>query len=415
MKKLLLIIILLNCCVAFSQQENVIKGVCLDDRNKVLENVGIYSIDSTLLAVSDEQGMFKLFLTKEGDSIFASHLAYENIFHVVKKHDFTNTLVIKMNIFSTMLPEVEIVGNVPHVAYDNKVISIEDYEINEKGIYIIAKRRRNAALLHLNFSCDTLKEIKISNKFYNLFKDVYGEMHLVSAKEVWQVGHLLMNNKFLEMRLLYHSTLENFLKSFSNVACATDSIIVTGNYFFYNTELYYNFYKNDGSKKPNLLRHIVDKEGRELAINMSKFGGFENAGDMFQRPIYDPIFKTDTALVLFSFDEGKTIIYNHLGEYIVDKPLVFHKYKHWNGKMKVIQKWNKKVILDEATSIFYTTFVEDGITTIKRIDVENGTAETVSVLGGFPFIENLRIHGGKAYFLFADDNSKNKRLYEVNL
>ena len=83
--------------------------------------------------------------------------------------------------------------------------------------------------------------------------------------------------------------------------------------------------------------------------------------------------------------------------------------------MKVIQKWNKKVILDEATSIFYTTFVEDGITTIKRIDVENGTTETVSVLGGFPFIENLRIHGGKAYFLFADDNSKNKRLYEVNL
>ena len=150
-------------------------------------------------------------------------------------------------------------------------------------------------------------------------------MHLVSAKEVWQVGHLSMNNKFFEMRLLYHSTLENFLKSFSNVACATDSIIVTGNYFFYNTELYYNFYKNDGSKKPNLLRHIVDKEGRELAINMSKFGGFENAGDMFQRPIYDPIFKTDTALVLFSFDEGKTIIYNPLGGYIVDKPLVFHK------------------------------------------------------------------------------------------
>ena len=81
--------------------------------------------------------------------------------------------------------------------------------------------------------------------------------------------------------------------------------------------------------------------------------------------------------------------------------------------MKVIQKWNKKVILDEATSTFYTTFVEDGITTIKKINIEKGTAETVSVLGGFPFIENLRIHGGKAYFLFADDNSGNKRLYEV--
>ena len=415
MKKLLLIIILLKCSVAFSQQENTVKGICLDDRNKALENVGIYSIDSTLLAVSDEQGRFVLFSSKEGDSIFASHLAYENVSHIVIKQDFTNGLVIKMDVFSTMLPEVEIVGNIPRVAYDNKVISIEDYEINEKGIYIIAKRRRNAALLHLDFYCDTLKEIKISNRFYNLFKDVYGEMHLVSDKEVWQVGHLMLNDKFMEMRLLYHSTLDNFLKSFSNVACATDSVIVTGQYFFYNTELYYYFYKTDGSKIPNLLRHVVDKEGRELAINMSKFGGFDRAGDLFQRPIYNPIFKTDSTLVLFAFDEDKTIIYNHLGEYIDEKPLGFHRYKHWSGKMKVIQKWNKKVILDEATSTFYTTFIYDGITTIKKIDVDEGTAETVSVLGVFPFIENMRIHNGKAYFLFADDNSRNKRLYEVKL
>ena len=366
-----------------------------------------------MLAVSDNQGRFTLFSSKEGDSIFASHLAYENVSHIINKEDVTNGIVIKMNIFSTMLPEVEIVGNVPRVAYDNKVISIEDYEINEKGIYLIAKRRRHASLLHLNFTCDTLKEIKISNKFYNLYKDVYGEMHLVSGKEVWQVGHLMMNGKFLEMRLLYHSSLENFLKSFSNVACATDSIVVTGQYFFYNTELYYYFYKTDGSKKQNLLHHIVDKEGRELAINMSKFGGFDRAGNMFQRPIYNPIFKTDSTLVLFSFSEDKSIIYNHLGKQIEENPLGFHKYKHWSGKMKVIQKWNKKVILDEATSKFYTTFVEDGITTIKKINIEKGTAETVSVLGGFPFIENLRIHNGKAYFLYANDYTNNKRLYEV--
>ena len=41
---------------SFAQSEMPIKGVCLDDRNKALENVGIYSIDSTLLAVSDNQG-----------------------------------------------------------------------------------------------------------------------------------------------------------------------------------------------------------------------------------------------------------------------------------------------------------------------------------------------------------------------
>ena len=105
MKKLLLTITLILCgMMSFAQSEMPIKGVCLDDRNKALENVGIYSIDSTLLAVSDNQGRFTLFSSKEGDSIFASHLAYENVSCVINKQNYTNTLVIKMNIFSTILP-----------------------------------------------------------------------------------------------------------------------------------------------------------------------------------------------------------------------------------------------------------------------------------------------------------------------
>ena len=81
--------------------------------------------------------------------------------------------------------------------------------------------------------------------------------------------------------------------------------------------------------------------------------------------------------------------------------------------MQVIKKWGKKVIMDAATGKFYTIFIDDGITTLKKIDIENGTAETVAVFGGFPFIENLHIYNGKAYFLFANDVSRNKRLYEV--
>ena len=108
MKNLLLTITILLCGIITFAQENsysVIKGVCLDDRNKALENVGIYSIDSILLAVSDKQGSFTLFSSKEGDSIFATHLAYENVNYVIDKHDFDKQIVIKMNVFSTMLPE----------------------------------------------------------------------------------------------------------------------------------------------------------------------------------------------------------------------------------------------------------------------------------------------------------------------
>ena len=82
--------------------------------------------------------------------------------------------------------------------------------------------------------------------------------------------------------------------------------------------------------------------------------------------------------------------------------------------MQVIKKWGKKVIMDAATGKFYTIFIDDGITTLKKINIENGTAETTAVFGGFPFIDDkLKIYDGKAYFLYANDVSRNKRLYEV--
>ena len=37
--------------VTASAQNTVINGICLDDRNKPIRDVGIYSIDSTILAV----------------------------------------------------------------------------------------------------------------------------------------------------------------------------------------------------------------------------------------------------------------------------------------------------------------------------------------------------------------------------
>lgn len=394
-------------------QNNVISGLILDDHNKPIRDVGIYAIDSTILAVTNRDGMFLLKYSNPGDTIFASHVAFDNVTYIIDSLNFSKRIVIKMQPSQLSLPEVEFIGNVPHVAYDNKVVSVKDFEINEKGIYLLAQRRRNNAILHLNFACDTLKELKISPAYYNIFKDVFGEMHIISNDDVWQIGHKTLKNRFFEMELMYRTPLNNFLKAFKNVACATDSVIVSGRYFFFDQEIYYYYFKINGDQTPVLLHHVVNQEGRDLYFNVMRYGNLYRAGNLFFKPTYDPVFAYDNRLYLFAFDENKLFVFNNLGEIVNEYPLTFHKYKHWSGKMKVISKWNKKVILDEACGVFYTTFEEDAITTIKKIDIENGTAETVAVFGGFPFIENLRIYNGKAYFLYANDVSRNKRLYEV--
>ena len=69
--------------------------------------------------------------------------------------------------------------------------------------------------------------------------------------------------------------------------------------------------------------------------------------------------------------------------------------------------------MDEQNSAFYAVFLNQGVTTLKKIDVAHGTVSNSAVFGGFPFIEKLKIYNGKAYFLYANDYTNNKRLYEV--
>ena len=163
-----------------SAQNTVINGVCLDNRNKPIRDVGIYTIDSTIIAITNKDGLFSLKHSNPGDTIYASHVAFDNVTYILDSLDVSKKIVLKMTPSSMQLPEVEYVENLPHVAYDNKVVSVKDFEINEKGIYLLAQRRRNNAILHLNFACDTLTEFKISEDYYNIFKDVYGEMHIIS-------------------------------------------------------------------------------------------------------------------------------------------------------------------------------------------------------------------------------------------
>lgn len=398
-----------------SAQNIVINGVCLDNRNKPIRDVGIYTIDSTILAITNKDGQFTLNHSLPGDTIYASHLSFDNITYVIDSLDVSKKIVLKMTPTRLQLPEVEFVENLPHVAYDNKVVTVKDFEINEKGIYLLAQRRRNNALLHLNFACDTLTEMKISPDYYNIFKDVYGEMHIVSDKDVWQIGHKTLKDKVFDMELLYHYSLTEFLSAFSNIACVTDSVLVGGRYFYFDQEIYYYYFKIGGDQQPHEFHHCVNEETRDLIYYSIKYKWGLGKLALFLKPTYDPIFAYDNKLYLFSFDEDKTFVYNNSGEVVNEYPLTFHKYRHWNGEMRVIKKWGKKVIMDWATGKFYTIFEDGGVTTIKRINIETGTTDKTFVIGGFAFIENIRIYNGKAYFLYKNDNTRNSRLYEVRI
>ena len=81
--------------------------------------------------------------------------------------------------------------------------------------------------------------------------------------------------------------------------------------------------------------------------------------------------------------------------------------------MEPDRRWKRKMLVDQARKEFYTFFVNDGLCTLKRINLETGTATAVMDLSGYPFAENMRIHDGVLYFLYPTGFNHRRALYQV--
>ena len=323
--------------------------------------------------------------------------------------------------FSRDLPEATITAqNIPHIAYNNKVVSIADFEINDMGIYILAHRIRNYSLLHLSFDFDTIAEINLPRKFDKLYKDVYNQIHVVSQDSVYWVGTMKRGDEIAGIALMMGIRKDQFDYIHKHVSAATDKVIITHLYANGNQELYYfDIGGCDGKVDTTLLEHIRWEEGCDLMFNIRMFGPMGLKGEaqsLFLKPIYDPVFNMNNEIFVFNFEDNIINLYDNCARKINSFPLSFHKRKSWGNRIRLVEGWNKKVLMDAQNNAFYAVFLTDGITTLKKIDIITGTAETIAVFGGFPYIDDkLKIHNGKAYFLYKNDNTRNSRLFEVTI
>ena len=302
----------------------------------------------------------------------------------------------------------------PTIAIDNPVMTVLDYTIREDGIYLIAYRRRNSTLLHLSFDMDTLHEMPISSRYKQLCKDAFGDIYALNDYQASLVGFMELDNGKKILMDFYHSMPRTrFYDRFATIVVASDSIFITGQYFYFNKELAYyrNWLGND--REPELLHYIVDEVGRDdIWLQMRTGGGV----DPFSKErIFNPIYEIDNKFYLFAFTDHETIIFDRVGNELEHHPLTFHEYRMWNGKMEPDRRWKKRILVDEGAKQFYTFFVNDGIYTLKRIDLETGTVTAVMDLSGYPFAQQLRIHNGVLYFLYPTGNNHRQALYQVNI
>ena len=404
--------------MAVAQEHSIVHGICTNEKGKAIENVSVYTHDSLLVAITDENGCFTYMHAKAGDQLRFAHMVYEPAFYTIKDEDLNSKPVnISIKTKKHELHEVEVTANAPQIAFDNPVMTVLDYVICDDGIYMLAYRRRNSTLLHLSFDMDTLHELKISSEYKNVFKDFYGFVHVVGNNKACQVSFTgFSEGKKKEMYLFPPIPTSRFYELYGPIITASDSVVITGRYAFFGLEQYY-YCVTPTADTVYMLYHIVDEVARDdfMAAQDDRF--YCMAVNFFPHILYifNPIFGIDNKFYLFAYTDCETIVFDAVGNELERHPLTFHMHKKWNGNLETDKRWKKKMMADVARKEFYSYFVNDGLCTLMHIDLGTGAASPVIDLSGYPFAEMMRVHDGVLYFLYPTGINHRKALYQVRI
>lgn len=440
MKKLSFIYVLLVISILFAlspitifaQNDKVlnVNVIVSDTTGKTLKDVAIYNSKQKLIGITDNFGTTTI-TAHLGDAVMFSHISYEQ--KTVKISD--ENMIVVLQAKTNMLPEAEIVENAPHLAYKNKEVWIVDYIVGNEGITAITTTGKNSHLLHLSFEQDTLSIRQIDTKYESLFRDVFGNIHLVGPDSTYQVY-----SDGEKMHLLYGVMREKFDKTFAPIAALTDSILVTKQAFYYGQE--WAFFKvNRNTLKTEFLCDIYG-ESIEMAKNWDRDNNrmlrlqsidpslFYNQVEtpeyrsevvdniykkLMLKELYVPVFNVNNHIYIFDFQKDAIYKYNNLGDYVDRVEIAFYR----GFRNSINKNWDNKIIFDAAQNECYAQFTKDGIVTLKKINLKNGNIDASYTLDSHVFPENIQIYNGTVYYKFIDVRQVNGRdcrsLYKMQL
>ena len=430
---LLLAACLMGSLSATAQHKTVVYG------NLSVENVNI-SVDNTKYGTSSNaKGRYTLLLHNRTKpvKIYYSCIGYQDtIVSLTPKQLQRDSINIsfRMRPKEYALNEVTVSENKPEIAYHEKMVSLVTYEINEMGIYLIGYRQSGNTLLHLSFDLDTLSVLPIAKKYDRLYKDVFGQIHLMSYDSTYQIGHRQLGDTFLDMELFYGMSIADFFYIMGDNVAATDSVFVIATYMSGGQELYYHYF-NRGNPNGHLLEHVFDQEGLDLRENMKNFGCLgivptkapcpRHYANFIMRPanlkwtltppIYDPLFSAGNTLFLFNFEANKIELFDTKAQMTGETSMTFHRYRKWNGKWLMKDSWKKQVLVDMARKEFYAVFEKESVMSINKIDLKTGQAKVAARLEDFHFVQLPMVHDGMLYFMYHTGYTHSKALYRMRL
>lgn len=442
MKKLSFIYVLLVISILFAlspitilaQNDKVlnVNVIVSDTTGKTLKDVAIYNSKQKLIGITDNFGTTTI-TAHLGDAVVFSHISYEQ--KTMKVSD-ENMLVV-LNAKTNILPEAEIVENVPHLAYSNKQVWVSDYIVNDAGMYLILDNNSEHSLIFLSHEQDTLAKSKISKKYDYLYEDAFGNIHLLSKDTAYQTYY-----DGEKLNMLYPVDIQTFKQKLMPVQVITDSLLVLQRYASMWQEILYisvnrnnketkvladcygptkewgrTYYRDmvkdgviDAVQKENpLFPNIMEMLGIEQTNTFgddaieNTFVNFESSQRARYRlqPIFSPITFFNDTIYVFDLEKDKLIKFTENGTFVKDIDISFHRTTYRKNS-RIGNNWDRNIIIDKALGKCYAQFSKDGHVTLKEIDLQTGTIKKTIELTHHVYPENIQIHNGIVYYKFID-------------
>ncbi len=428
------VLFVLSPVTASAQNDKVlnVNVIVSDSTGKVLKDVAIYNSKQNLIGITNNFGTTTI-SARLGDAVVFSHISYEQ--KTMKVSD-ENMLVV-LNAKTNILPEAEIVENVPHLAYSNKQVWVSDYIVNDAGMYLILDNNSEHSLIFLSHEQDTLAKAKIAKKYDYLYEDAFGNIHLLSKDTAYQTYY-----DGEKLNMLYPVDINTFKQKLMPVQVITDSLLVLQRYASMWQEILYisvnrnnketkvladcygptrewgrTYYRDmvkdgviDAVQKENpLFPNIMEMLGIEQTNTFgddaieNTYVDFESSQRARYRlqPIFSPITFFNDTIYVFDLEKDKLIKFTENGTFVKDIDISFHRTTYRKNS-RIGNNWDKNIIIDKALGKCYAQFTKDGHVTLKEIDLQTGTIKRTIELTHHVFPENIQIHNGIVYYKFID-------------
>lgn len=328
------------------------------------------------------------------------------------------------------LSEVSITPDKVETLHAKDAFSFLDYRFYDDYLLALTGKRgtNRKYLLLIDPDGKTLSSLQVNANAESLYSDCLGAVHFETPDSVFQVYY-----DYEKLRLLYSSTRDTFMQLMTPCKCQVEDYYYFGWPRYRALKLDYysiNWYHkgeyvplrsiSDSSKIKGFqqnydLQYFLERRRQRpapdpryavpvdfLQQHLDSFRLTEKLSEADQRwltPVKAPLYRVGKEIIIFNYIDTLIERYDKSGQKLSEAPFTLEKDKRLQDDF----------LVDDITNEIYGIVEHDGISELKRIDVQTGLVKKTFTVPDRTYITHPLVRNGVLYFLWHDPSDDQPR------